>query len=231
VNGSPQIVVDLSLVSLGGSIGSESFQSCPHSEDSNVSENSIHTSPYERPMSPVNGFKLRMSREESYLNESALSSVPTVIQSQRRILVPNSGHQNSPLRPMRLFSPAEIEQGPEKINCSTNSNAQENEIMRRLRMRAMSRHLRQQKRDATDHPGRRPNGDVCDQVPEILHATNHVILLYCSYLSRMTICFSRVIVVSCNCLAQSLGASSSISFKVRPPIDHSFRNQIIFLIS
>lgn len=164
VLGSPQLAVDLSLVSLGCSSGSESFHGCPHSESSIVSENSRLESPNERTMSPVNGFKLRMTREESELSESALSSVPTVIQSQRRILVPKP-HHASPLRPMRLFCPIEIEKDPENLN-STISNTQDTESARRLNIRAMSRHLRQQKRDATDHPGRRPFGEVLVAAPD-----------------------------------------------------------------
>ena len=101
-------------------------------------------------MSPQNGFKLRLSKEERQNSECTLSGVPTVVQTSRRILVPRS--HSSPLLPMRLFSPIV----PDKAEV-TSSSPQDADPhgSRRMFPRVMTRHLRQQKRDELDHPGRK----------------------------------------------------------------------------
>ena len=146
-SGTPKIVADLSLVSLGSSNSSECFNSC--SAVSLFSEER-NESPIDRPMSPQTGFTLRISREQGQLSECALSSVPTVVQSERRILAPRLSH-GSPFRPMRLFSPIVNETDNEHIKMSPQSNAFDSGNARRVHPRVMPRHLRQLKRDEMDH--------------------------------------------------------------------------------
>ena len=108
-------------------------------------------------MSPQNGFKLRLSKEERQNSECTLSGVPTVVQTNRRILVPRS--HSSPLLPMRLFSPIV----PDKAeDCSSSPQDADPHGSRRVLPRVMTRHLRQQKRDELDHPGRKQQEDSED---------------------------------------------------------------------
>jgi hypothetical protein len=163
--GTPRIVVDLSLVSLGCSPDSES---CPNSAGSADSENFRSESPSDRPMSPQNGFKLRLSKEERQNSECTLSGVPTVVQTSRRILVPRS--HSSPLLPMRLFSPIVPDKGD---TSSISPQETDPHGSRRVLPRVMTRHLRQQKRDELDHPGRKQQEEDSE---EDEHGDDHVLV-------------------------------------------------------
>jgi hypothetical protein len=119
-------------------------------------------------MSPQNGFKLRLSKEERQNSECTLSGVPTVVQTNRRILVPRS--HNSPLMPMRLFSPIV----PDKGDVSSSSPQDADLHSSRRVIPRVTRHFRQQKRDELDHPGRKQQEEDSADDTLLVHGDDDV---------------------------------------------------------